>query len=538
MKKIILNTDDAVMNRVVNDIDGNFREMQSDVDDLGSEVGTVSDTVDTIVVDQTVPGNPGISSVTESGYIVDGVLFSEVTVTYTAPKPLGNFKGVYFVVKNYRGSAQLVKESEHNFSGLGGGSASFNVTLQRTGETITIYLVPKNNFGVSPQDWTTAPSATVVLDGNASAPNAPTGLAASSTNIGIALSWTQNSELNLAGYKIYRGTTNVFGSATLLNNVGVSRSGAPSYFDATGSYVTVYYYWVTAVNTAAQESSASASVSAVSGGSAVTGFVAQGNFGLTEASTSINIYWDGTNGSNLFTLRLADGTTKSVPSGSTGTTGLSAGVTYKFYPFYNVLVDGVNFVVTADGVGSQNMAYPSTSTAAVLSTASSELNYPGRIALASPSISITTTGGGGGGGTGGGGGDPDCIAPWMSVETKDGEVLLEDLQVGDWVSCPEGWSEVKRIKKPEQKILVKIKIADGHSFECSPTHPLALANGKWKYAGELKLGDYLVTEDGASEVSGWELVELNYTSILPALEPYHEFFCNGVLTHNSIYNKY
>lgn len=538
MQKIILNTTDSALNRVVDNIDTNFQEIQQDVDVVGNSVSDVQDTVDSITVDQTAPANPSISSITESGYIVDGVLFSEVTVTYTSPSPLGNFKGVYFVVKNYRGSSQLVKEAEHNFSGAAGGTASFNVTLQRTNETITVYLVPKNNFGVSPQDWTTAPNTTVTLDGDASAPNAPSGLTGTATTVGIALTWTANTELNLAGYKVYRNTVNTFGTATLLNNIGVARAGAPSYFDATGSYVHVYFYWITAVNTAGQESTNSSSVSAISGGNAVTGIVAQGNFAAITSDTTITLYYDGTNLSNSFILRLADSTTVTVPTGSTAITGLTASTSYRFYPYYDVLLNSVQFVT--GGSGSPAISFAASSSATTLSTASSLANSPGRIRLATPAFDVSTTAPASppGGGGGGGGGDPDCLAPWMELETEEGFILAEDLEIGDSIRTPKGWSKVVKVKKPEQNILVKIRVASGAVLECSPLHPIGIADGNWRYAASVKLGDFLVTEDGASEVVDWQLVPMKYVSIHPSLHPYHEFYCNGILSHNRPMDKY
>lgn len=525
------------VNRGFATLDSQVQDLSQSVDYLDNSVSDLQDTTQTLVDNTALAGQVTGISISESGYTIDGTVYSEVTATYTAPTPLGTFTGIFLVVKNYRGSAQLVKVAEHNFAGTAGTSASFKTTLQRTGETVTFYFVAKNSNGGTVEDWATAPSTTGVLDGNASAPNAPTGLVATSTNTGISLAWNANAESNLAGYKIYRNTVNTFGSATLLNNVGTTRSGAPNYFDATGSYVAVYYYWVTAVNTAAQESSNSAVASGVSGGNAVTGVVAQGNFGLTEASTSISIYWDGTNGSNAFTLRLADASTKSIPTGSTTITGLSSGVTYKFYPYYDVLSNAVGFVTTG-GAGSPAIAFASTSAVSVLSTAAAETAYPGRIALAFTSIQITTTGGGGGGGTGGGGGDPDCVAPWMEVETQRGIIPIEELRVGDTVTTPQGDSTVIRLKNPPQTALVQLRLESGHTFDCSPTHPLALPKDRWRYAGELKLGDVLITSDGESRLVEWKLKPLNYTSVLPHLEPHHEFYCNGVLTHNQIMAKY
>jgi hypothetical protein len=182
--------------------------------------------------------------------VIDGVLYSEVTCSYTSPTPLGTFAGVFLVAKNYRGSAELVKIHEHTYTGVAGGSASFKTTLQRTNETITLYLVAKNSSEAARSDWGNAPSQTVVLDGNASAPNAPTGLSASATRFGVSLSWTENSESNLAGYNVYRNSSNNSGTATKIAPIQATKTGSASYQDNTADPNATNYYWIKAVNTA------------------------------------------------------------------------------------------------------------------------------------------------------------------------------------------------------------------------------------------------------------------------------------------------
>ena len=91
-------------------------------------------------------------------------------------------------------------------------------------------------------------------------PAAPTGLAAMGGNGQVTLDWADNTETDLAGYRVYRGTSS-----------SVSTSGAPlngallissSYTDTTVTNGATYYYVVTAVDTGANTSSASAAASA------------------------------------------------------------------------------------------------------------------------------------------------------------------------------------------------------------------------------------------------------------------------------------
>lgn len=125
--------------------------------------------VQATVGDASISNDPSSVSVSQTGYLIDNVLFSEITATYTAPNPLGTFAGIFLVVKNYRGSSELVKLSEHTFNGAAGGTATFKTTLQRTNETVTFYFVAKNSNEASRPDWANAPSASATLDGNAAA---------------------------------------------------------------------------------------------------------------------------------------------------------------------------------------------------------------------------------------------------------------------------------------------------------------------------------------------------------------------------------
>lgn len=252
--------DTGVLNRNARSTYESIHEVQNELKKIRQDAATVKAKVNTTTANSALAANTSGVSISENGYIIDGVLYSELTCTYTAPSPLGTFAGVFLVVKNYRGSADLVKVTENSYTGSAGGTGHFKVTLQRTNETITCYFVSKNAQGGSASDWTTSPSTTVVLDGNASAPNAPTGVVATAQQLGVALSWTENTENNLKAYNVYRNTSNNSGTATNIATVGASGLGSAAYFDKTAVAGTTYWYWITAVNTAKQESVVSSAV--------------------------------------------------------------------------------------------------------------------------------------------------------------------------------------------------------------------------------------------------------------------------------------
>src|SRR5262249_50583970 len=106
-------------------------------------------------------------------------------------------------------------------------------------------------------------------------PSVPTGLTA--TGAGISLNWADNTEANLAGYNVYRSTSSG-GTYTKLNDSPIVDS---AYIDGATAIGTTYFYKVTAVDNAGNESAQTAAVSATrtsdnSAPSAPKSFVANG----------------------------------------------------------------------------------------------------------------------------------------------------------------------------------------------------------------------------------------------------------------------
>ncbi|MFA5240260.1 MAG: cellulase family glycosylhydrolase, partial [Phycisphaerae bacterium] len=90
-------------------------------------------------------------------------------------------------------------------------------------------------------------------------PAAPTGLTTAPGNRTVSLNWSDNSEGDIDGYNVYRSTTSGSGYS-LLN---VSLLGSSDYTDNSVNNGITYYYVVTAVDLAANESADSGEVSAV-----------------------------------------------------------------------------------------------------------------------------------------------------------------------------------------------------------------------------------------------------------------------------------
>ena len=154
----------------------------------------------------------------------------------------------------------------------------------------------------------------------------------------LIVSWNANSEADLAGYDLYRAT-NAAGPWTQVNSARIT---ATSYTDTGLTRGVTYYYYVTAVDTNANESAPSATVS----GAPLDNVAPATPTGLTvtdhpyDAGTALDLAWTANTESDLAgyhvyrALSALDQGTRVTTSPVTGTrytdTGLTVNVTYYY----------------------------------------------------------------------------------------------------------------------------------------------------------------------------------------------------------------
>jgi hypothetical protein len=146
----------------------------------------------------------------------------------------------------------------------------------------------------------------------------PTGLVILSGDRSVILHWDPNSEANLSGYKVYRSLTNggpfVALNSTLLTSLG--------FCDLSVTNGLTYFYQITAVNTSAQESLPSTTLSTVpnpfASDDAFLDYVQQANF---------DYFWYTANPANgLIPDRSATGSACSIAAVGFGLTAIGIGI--------------------------------------------------------------------------------------------------------------------------------------------------------------------------------------------------------------------
>jgi Kelch motif len=136
--------------------------------------------------------------------------------------------------------------------------ATATVTVSVSDGRLTVDAVGGTNTKLDYVDVVPASAA------DTTPPAAPANVAASAGNGQVSLSWSANTEPDLAGYNVYRGTSLPVALSSPLN--GSSKLQSPGYVDTGLQNGTTYYYVVEAVDTSGNKAQAAA-VSATPQGS-------------------------------------------------------------------------------------------------------------------------------------------------------------------------------------------------------------------------------------------------------------------------------
>ena len=138
---------------------------------------------------------------------------------------------------------------------------------------------------------------------------------------------------------------------------------------------------------------------------------------------------------------------------------------------------------------------------------------------------------------------PSCFTGDTEVYTSEGLVCIEAVQVGDdvWAYNSEtGETELKKVLNvwiKETDEIFHISTSDGETIDTTTNHPFYVEEKGWVAAGDLEIGDTLITADGDEvEVTDLELEKLAEPITVYNLDvaDFDTYFVGkyGVLVHN------
>jgi hypothetical protein len=184
---------------------------------------------------------------------------------------------------------------------------------------------------------------------------------------------------------------------------------------------------------------------------------------FTYVSTPSTLTWSW----SALTIYRADGSTTAIPNGSLAVTGLTAGTTYFFYPYWDDNALALGWV--AGGTGS-----PANAQSAKTNLSAQQQALQGRIPLSQGAIIAATTTSGTGGGSGGGSGS--CLRAGTMVLTKErGTVALETCKVGEHLRAPghanaETWTRIERLEIRDADTFIRLHFSNAESLDATPHH--------------------------------------------------------------------
>ena len=144
--------------------------------------------------------------------------------------------------------------------------------------------------------------------------------------------------------------------------------------------------------------------------------------------------------------------------------------------------------------------------------------------------------------------NPTCFTGDTEVYTSDGLVCIEEISVGDEVLAYDyetGETELKEVLNvwiKETNEILHVSTSDGETIDTTTNHPFYVEDKGWVAAGDLEIGDTLITADGDEvEVTDLELEKLAEPILVYNLEveDFHTYFVGeyGVLVHNKYKNE-
>lgn len=131
---------------------------------------------------------------------------------------------------------------------------------------------------------------------------------------------------------------------------------------------------------------------------------------------------------------------------------------------------------------------------------------------------------------------PTCLVEGTPVRTPSGERPVESIAVGDRLLTRTDATNlievvVRDVRQATSTRGLQFGLKNGRTLSLTPEHPVAIPGG-WRNAGELEIGDDVLTETGTTSIAAISRIREKRRVFDLSVSPEHTFLAAGVLVHN------
>lgn len=129
-----------------------------------------------------------------------------------------------------------------------------------------------------------------------------------------------------------------------------------------------------------------------------------------------------------------------------------------------------------------------------------------------------------------------CLSLNTTVQTKEKQTTINDLEIGDYVDSPNGYVRVVNKYHNGKKNLVRITLESGKTIECTLCHKFLCSDGSVRKLEDIIRNNLEIVSEYAKngeKITNFKNIGFHETMDIEVDHPSHIFYGNGIATSNS-----